>query len=176
VLNGCKTDGLAAGLAGVVTGVIGHRGDITDVGALAFADGLYIALMRGVSLDAAVTAARLRVDAHTPGGREWCAPVLYQQYEGITFPASSQVIAQETPRLETKVAPRQYAKASKDDRALQKLNSLLAIQQTNLDALRVHTQRLGDATPTYIQQEIATTEREIKRLSDEIAAAEGASA
>ena len=176
VLNGCKTDGLAAGLAGVVMGVIGHRGDITDVGAMAFADGLYSALMRGVSLDGAVTAARLRVDARTPGGREWCAPVLYQQYEGITFPASSQVLAQEMPRLEAKVAPRQDAKASKDDRALQKLNSLLAIQQTNLDALRVHTQRLGDATPTYIQQEIATTEREIKRLSDEIAAAEGASA
>jgi hypothetical protein len=176
VLNGCKTDGLAAALAGVVTGVIGHRGDITDVGALAFADGLYGALIRGVSLDGAVTAARLRVDSGTPGGREWCAPVLYQQYEGITFPASSQVLAQEMPRLEAKVAPRQDAKASKDDRTLQKLNSLLAIQQTNLDALREHTTRLGAASPTYIQQEIVTTEREIKRLSEEIAAAESASA
>jgi hypothetical protein len=174
VLNGCRTDGLAAALAGVVTGVIGHRGDITDVAALAFADGLYSTLMRGVPLDLAVTAARLHVDSRTPGGREWCAPILYQQSEGIAFPVSSHVLAREMSRLETKVAPRQDATASRDDRVLQKLNSLLAIHQTNLEALRERTRRSGEAAPTYIAQEIQTTEREIERLREEIAAAERA--
>lgn len=168
VLNGCRTDGVAASLARVVTGVIGHRGDPSDVSALAFADGLYSALTRGVSLDGAVTAARLEIDARTPGGREWCAPVLYQQNEVITFPAPAQVVAPELPGSKATVAPRQEAKASKDNRDLQKLNSLLAIQQMNLDALREQTRRLGDAMPEYLQQEIATTKGEIERLSEQI--------
>ena len=174
VLNGCRTDGLAAGLARVVAGVIGHRGDITDVAALSFTKGLYSALLRGLSLDAAVTAARLRVDSQTPGGREWCAPVLYQRYEGIAFSAPQAPLPEMPTRLQGKVAPRQDATASRDDRALQKLNSLLAIHQTNLDALLERTERLGDATPAYIEQEILTTQREIGRLREEIAAVEKA--
>jgi hypothetical protein len=77
----------------------------------------------------------------------------------------------ETPaRVEDKVAPRQDATASRDDRALQKLNSLLAIHQTNLDALVERTRRLGDATPTYVEHEIRTATRKIERLHEEIAA------
>jgi hypothetical protein len=174
VFNGCRTDGLAAALARVVAGVIGHRGDITDVGALSFTKGLYGALMRGLSLDAAVTAARLQVDSLTPGGREWCAPVLYQQYESVVFPPPQIPLPEMSARLQGQVAPRQDATASRDDRALQKLNSLLAIQQTNLDALRERARQLGEATPTYIEQEIQTTEREIERLREQIATAEEA--
>ena len=69
------------------------------------------------------------------------------------------------------MAPRQDATASRDDRALQKLNSLLAIHQANLDALLGRTRRFGDATPTYIEREMETTKREIERLRGEIAVA-----
>lgn len=174
VLNGCRTDGLAMGLARAVAGVIGHRGYITDVGARSFTKGLYSALLRGLSLDAAVTAARLQVDSQTPGGREWCAPVLYQQHEGIAFPALQVPLPEMPARLQGKVAPRQDATASRDERALQKLNSLLAINQTNLDALLERARLFGDPAPAYIEEEIRTTQREIKRLREEIAAAEKA--
>jgi CHAT domain len=172
VFNGCRTDGLAAGLARVVPGVIGHRGDITDAGALSFTAGLYGALGRGLSLDAAVTEARLRIDSLTPGGREWCAPVLYQQDQGIVFPAPRVRPPEMPARPQGDVAPRQGATASRDDRALQKLNSLLAIQQTNLATLLERTRRSDDATPPYIEEEIRTTRLEIERLRQEIAAAE----
>lgn len=174
VLNGCRTDGVAASLARDVPGVIGLRGDITQRAALSFADGLYSALMRGLPLDSAVTAGRLRVDSRAPGGREWCAPVLYQQSASIAFPPSSSMHTPGTPAtLQNTVAPRQDATASRDDRTLQKLNSQLAIHQANLDALE-RTQRPGDAS--YIEKEIVTTKSEIKRLSEEIAAAGNAPA
>ena len=51
VLNGCRTDGLAVGLARVVAGVIGHRGDITDLAALSFTKGLYSAHFSEVDPD-----------------------------------------------------------------------------------------------------------------------------
>jgi len=172
VFNGCRTDELAAALARVVAGVIGHRGDITDAGALSFTMGLYSALIRGHSLDAAVTEARLRVDSLTPGGREWCAPVLYQQDQGIVFPTPRARSPEIPARLQGEVAPRQGATTPRDDRALQKLNSLLAIHETNLDALLERTQQFGDATPPYMEQEIRTTRREIERLRNEIAVAE----
>jgi hypothetical protein len=174
VFNACRTDLLAASLARVVPGVIGHRGDITESGALSFAKGLYSALIRGLSLDAAITAARLQVDSLTPGGREWCLPVLYQQHQDIVFPAPQMPSPEMSARLQGNVAPRQDATASGGDRALQKLNSLLAINQTNLDALLERARGLGDATPRYIEQEIQTTEREIGRLRREVAAVEKA--
>jgi hypothetical protein len=172
VLNGCRTDGIASALARVVPAVIGHRGDITDDAALSFTEGLYRALSRGLPLDSAVTKARLQVDSRAPGGREWSAPVLYQQdASAVLFPSPERSMSAHAPEaLLGKVAPRQQVTESSDDRSLQKLNSLLAIHQANLDAQLERTQQLGAASPSYLQGEIETTEREIRRLSEQIEA------
>lgn len=174
VLNGCRTDLLAARLARTVPGVIGHRGLISDPAALAFTEGLYGALGRGMPLDTAVTAARLRVDERSPGGREWCAPVLYQDEVGVAFPDAARAwTGAHMPHLSVELAPQEGEPASGDVRALQTLRSLLAIHQANLDALLDRDPPAGGSLPTYTAREVETTRREVERLRGEIAAMEG---
>jgi hypothetical protein len=170
VINGCRTDSVAAAVARYLPAVVGHRGDISDVGALAFTGGVYRGLTRGLSLDAAVTAARLEVDSASPGGREWCAPVLYQRTASVTFPVAVGAALQTAQA--TIVAPPQDATASHDDRILRKLRSLLAIHQSNLDALGERSGRFGDSPPAYLTQERNATQEEIANLREQIATVE----
>jgi hypothetical protein len=167
VLNGCKTDGLAAGVARVAPAVIAHRGDITDPTALAFAQGLYGALTRGLPFEAAITAARLRVDSDAPGGREWSAPVLYQQRGDGTFLAAA---AQETPRPANPppVAPPAPPSA---DRDLHALKSLLAIHEANLAVLRERDPGSQGPAARHVARQIEDAEAEIARLRVQVAAA-----
>jgi hypothetical protein len=169
VINGCRTDGLAAGLAPLLPAVVGHRGEISDDGVLAFTEGVYRALSGGLPLDAAVTDARLRVDSRSPGGREWCAPVLYQQAASIAFPAARREVLARAPRLD-EVAPAPGATTSGNDRTLHRLRSLLAIHQANLDALVERAGRFDNSPPDYLEHELETTRSEIARLHKEIAA------
>ncbi len=172
VFNGCRTDGVAARLAVDLPAVVGLRGDITDMGAVTFAEGLYGALCNGVPLDAAMSTARLRIDTDNPGGREWCSPVLYQRPARLAFQTSQRPGSYEVANVLPASAAETSEPVVSDDNTLNALHAMVAIQETNLGVLSERSRSLGDATPPYITQEIEATRRQIEQLVGEIAAAE----
>jgi len=171
VLNGCRTDGIAMLLAPAVPAVIAHRGDITDEGALAFTGGLYPALLSGLPLEAAVTAARLHIDKQIPGGREWCAPVFYLQTHDGTFLASRQDRLGDEPSVLPRETPSDLT-TSGEARERLSLESLVAIHEANLRALREQRAEGGEHVPPYVSDQIKSTTSEIERLKRRISAIE----
>jgi hypothetical protein len=164
VLNGCRTDTLAAAVARCVPAVVGQRGDISDEAALAFTDGLYTGLLRGRSLDAAVTNGRLMIDSRYPGGREWGAPAFYLQTSSAElFTGPARTARSQTPaELGEKVAPTNVLVGEARER--QALASQIAIHESNLEMLSAQREQFGDGVPSYVRDQIETAEAEIKRL------------
>jgi hypothetical protein len=175
VLNGCRTDMLAASVARDAPATIGHRGDVTDVAALAFTDGFYSALLNGLPLEGAVTSGRLAIDAKDPGGREWSAPVFYlQTADGSFLPDAAERSRTATPvELVKAVAPPERTDGDGADRELQSLASLLKIHESNLDALVAQQSGLGENAPSYLDDQIKTANEQIEQLRARIAAAGG---
>ena len=173
VLNGCNTDALAGNLASSVPAAVGHRGDITDEAAVAFAEGFYSALFNGLPLEAAVTGGRLAIDSRDPGGREWSAPVMYlQTADGAFLPASTEGAGGSVTKAEVRdalVAPSERAPTRSVDREKQSLLSLLTIHQSNLDALNAQRERLA-TPPPFLLEQIETTTAEIERLKEQVSA------
>jgi hypothetical protein len=173
VLNGCNTDALAGNVAASVPATVGHRGDITDEAAVAFAEGFYSSLLNGLPLEAAVTGGRLAIDSRDPGGREWSAAVMYLQTPDGTFlPASTEGDGKAVTKAEVRdavVAPAERAPGRSVDREQQSQLSLLRIHQSNLDALNAQRERLATPPPFLIEQ-IETTTAEIERLKELVSA------
>jgi hypothetical protein len=167
VLNGCKTDLLAAQVARRVPATVGHRGDITDLAALGFTDGFYSALFSGLPLEAGVTGGRLAIDSRDPGGREWTAPVMYLQTDDGAFLATAvdgaAKIARPVDLQDAVPTAPERGPTKVADRERQSLVSLLTIHQSNLDQLNKQRERLADP-PSYLVEQIDTTAAEVERL------------
>lgn len=176
VLNGCNTDALAGSVAASVPATVGHRGDITDHAAVAFAEGFYSALFNGLPLEAAVTGGRLAIDSKDPGGREWSAAVMYLQTDDGTFlpPPTDDAgtTATKAKVRDALAAPAERAPTRSVDREQQSLLSLLTIHQSNLDALNAQRERLATPPPFLVEQ-IETTTAEIERLKELVSAGSG---
>jgi hypothetical protein len=165
IMNGCHVDALARDVAWVVPATLGHRGDITDQAAVAFAKGFYSALLNGLPFEAAATGGRLEIDSGDPGGREWSAAVMYLQATDGTFLRAREDVAAPAPvRVDA-----QPAEAPRVERGQQSLLSLLTIHQNNLDALNAQRDRLS-SPPSFLVQQIQDTTSEIERLKGLVAA------
>lgn len=168
ILNGCHVDVLARDVARVVPATVGHRGDITDHAAVAFAKGFYSALLNGLPLEAAATGGRLEIDSRDPGGREWSAAVMYLQTPDGTFLRAREEIVPTSPVQASGSAP-PPAEAPPESVEQQSLQSLLTIHQSNLDALNAQRDRLS-SPPSFLLQQIEDTTSEIERLKGLVSA------
>jgi hypothetical protein len=118
ILTACKTGatdqmnawtGVAPALiqAGIPA-VVGMQFEIDDDNAIAFGSKFYLALARGLSIDAAVTEGRLAIRTDN-NERDWGVPVLYlQSSKGVLFPKIDSTTAANKGILALKYIPEAY--------------------------------------------------------------------
>lgn len=124
LLDGNNSDWVARSLAKHIPASIGFRETTRRETRSVVIDGLFRALVTGLPLDLAVTAARQAIDRAQPGSGEWCKLIFYLQPPDGCFLLAPPAI--ETPARQ---APPVL------NRELAKLMRLREVYQANLDAL-----------------------------------------
>ncbi len=165
-MNVCSDDSLALELAKSVPALLSLRRPMSET-EVPFAETLYAGILAGQPLEVALTQARQEISTSRPGSREWGLPVLYLQAgDGRLFAPPWQ---DEMRRLASDVTRGVEETSSGESRERRKLQALLTLRRTNLQALE--GQALSyNITPPTIQQEIEAQREEIARLEQELQA------
>jgi hypothetical protein len=147
-LSSCNTDLLAREFAEEVPAVIGFRKLVSTDFCVEFARALYREVLRGSSVEEAMTAARQLSDTVNPGGREWGMAVL------CTHALSPTYVASRRARSERQIVGVSGASRATDptrQREWLKLSQLLELNQRNLQSLE---KRLEILNPFDEQHEV----------------------
>jgi hypothetical protein len=164
-LNACRSDDLALQLAESVPALLSLRRPMSEHAEVSFVEALYAGILAGQPLEAALTQARQEIGISQPGSREWGLPVLYLQA------ADGRLFAPPRREETTQAAPdpnfHEKEPPSTESRERRKLQALLTLRRTNLQALE--GQALAyNIVPLTIQQEIDAQREEIARLELEL--------
>lgn len=171
-LNACNTHRFAQRLAGYVPNVIGMRDLVSIDFCTTFANGFYRALLKGLSVEEAVAAARELSDTVNPGGREWGMAALCT---GDRSPAYFTSFAQPFERQLEKADVSPALSDPGREREWKKLSQLLEINRRNFAALQDvlknlnETEGLGEAVRTINQGAVLDIGDQISKLSQTIA-------
>jgi hypothetical protein len=139
-LNACNSHRVARLWAEEVPNVIGIRSQVSVDFCVDFARAFYQALLKGLSVEEATSAARQLSDTVNPGGREWGMAVLY------THLPSPAYLTGRAPRSEQAEQKSNAAPVSRlNAREWQKLLQLRELNQRNLSALRDRLESLVGA-------------------------------
>jgi len=160
--NGCWTYDVAKRLAPWVGATLGTRGDTTNNSAIRFAEGLWRALVKGRSLDAAVSVGRRWVMRDTPGRREWGLPVLFVRG---AVPTLAQRPTHAFEDFAENVGPSPRLEDQSPDLIVRQ--RLLNMHRKNRDILEDQL-KFADGKDSVLSERLRVTEHEISQLQGEI--------
>lgn len=171
-LSACNTHRFAERVASFIPSVIGMRGLVSVDFCLTFTNEFYRAVLAGVSVEEAVTAARVASDTVNPGGREWGMAALCTSTQGPAYLLGS-APQPSRARIEEMSSP-----ATSDpgrEREWRKLTQLLEVHRRNSDALQkvlddlTNTEGTAEAVRTINQGSVEEVRQKISTVNESIA-------
>jgi hypothetical protein len=170
-LSACNTHRFADRVASFIPNVIGMRGLVSVDFCVTFTSEFYRAVLAGVSIEEAVTAARVASDAVNPGGREWGMATLCTSAQGPAHLLGSAL-------LPSKVLIEQMSSPAIVDpdreREWRKLAQHLEVHRRNSDALQkvldnlTNTEGTAEAVRTISQGSVEEVRQKISTLHKSI--------